>query len=159
MITLLFTLPSTEADTIRYANTDSAQVVCIGDRPLTDLDSVRLYHWLPNGTFHLEQSHSCRGREGQPDSFEVNPSQSMIVWTTAVDTSNNESCMSNAIIVPIITTAVEPNVLPTKRLLDVKIYDIHGRLLRGPPKVSGIYWARESFSDGSKRTRKLIVVK
>lgn len=131
-------------------------VECSGGGPTADLDSVRLYGWPLTGGFGPLQSHSARNREGQPDSFVVDPGPGTTYYATAIDTAGNESCPSNTVFLPGTVTGVNPGP-GDDPVVSVRAFDVHGRQV--VPHASGIYFEVIRRRSGAVAVKRRVILK
>ena len=154
--TLLFALPSLNATLV-----DTTLAECGNGDPLEDLSTARLYGWpADGGSIRLLDEHDVTGREGQPDSFAVSLNGNWHFWVTATDTLGQESCASAMIYIGTITGVDPPQPSSFDRpIAPPQTFDVRGRLVRGIPKSSGVYFRRDRYESGSVVTRRFIYLK
>jgi hypothetical protein len=159
-VTLLFTLPDTGQRVVADPSQgqDSVGVECSGGQAIHQLMSARLYYSpITGGGWRVVGEKSAVGREGQPDSFVVDPGPGGHYYVTATN-PRGESCPSSTVFVPgQVVTGVEPEP-PSPRPIRTRIFDVRGRPLTRPT-ASGIYFRRTYFSDGSVHTKKFVYLK
>lgn len=155
-----FTLPSTgqRAWTDPTQGADSIMVECSGGEMIRQLLTARLY-WNPNtgGGWRLAQEHSAQGREGQPDSFTVDPGTGGHVYVAATNPAG-ESCASPVVYLSgSITTGIPPDQADGDRVTSSRIYDVQGRATSGA--ASGVYFRRDRWASGRFTVKRVVVLK
>lgn len=164
LVTILFTLPESTA----FALSDSSDVLCDrAGRPLHDLYTARLYRSLvTGGGYRLLQEHDARGREGQPDSFVVDPGPGAhyyVIGTVLKPETETEvarileGCVSNVVYIPGTVTGVETQAAPDE-VVERRTFDIHGRLVR-EIRVSGIYFEKAFYRSGRVQVKRKVYLK
>lgn len=106
--------------------------------PTSDVAWVTLW-WqrVTGGPFEVHHLKSVLGREGQVDTFLVDPGPGAHFAVTVSDTAGNHCSFSNVVYIPGTVTGVA--TIPIESIT-VRHYDIQGRLVKGPPKAVGIYF-------------------
>lgn len=164
MVAIVFTLPSTGQN--RYMAWDeTAQesvlvVECSGSQAIHQLSTARLYFYpLTGGGWRLAQEHGVPGREGQADSFVVDPGPGGHYYLT-VTNPVAESCASPLVYVPgsIVTGVGSPDDADRSPITKTEIFDVRGRLCRSLVR-SGIYFRRTTYANGHTVTKRVVLLK
>jgi hypothetical protein len=131
-------------------------IECSGDRPIPP-GPLTAYLWgyrTSGGGWTMAESHAVS--PGAPDSFAIPyPGHFYVITANAA----GPSCASEVMELPppIITTV--PYVPPPDRVVAVRLYDVQGRLVRGKPRASGVYFRRTVWLSGRRDVARVVVVR
>lgn len=114
LIPLIYTVP--DHNQYRGVNADGDSVIlCDGGGIASDLYEAKLHRQsVIGGPYITEQTHNIRFKEGQLDTFWIDPGPGAHFCVSTLDIWNNESCWGNIVYVPGSVTAVETPLVGDK---------------------------------------------
>lgn len=133
-------------------------VECSGGQAIHQLSTARLYFYpVTGGGWRLDQEHGVSGREGQPDSFVVNPGPGGHYYLTAKNPIG-ESCASPLVYVPGSVATGVGDQASGSPVTKIETFDVRGRLCRSLVR-SGIYFRRTTYRDGHVIMKRIVLLK
>jgi len=164
LVTILFTLPTTQQARWTVFDPDLGDSVVVGDcesdgvQAIHQIIAARLYfNPVTGGGWRVIAQQGVAGLEGQTCEFTVDSGPGGHYYVTTTNPAG-ESCASNEIYIPgSVVTGIDPTTKPP-HVTSVRTFDIQGRPIRGPT-ASGIYFRRVTYSDGTHRTQRFVHLK
>ena len=127
---------------------------CVGGPALQELRTARLdFQPVTGGGFSLSQEHVAT-TPGAVDSFMAYESGHYYV---SVPNPVGESCASNIVYIQGSVTGI-PIGDPPDAVVSRRLFDVRGRLLRGPPRASGIYFERSVWRSGKIKVHRRVIL-
>lgn len=156
MVVLALTAPGLGQNVYKVQDPDTGDSVavadCSGGPPLVERLRVYLYFWPLGSTPSPIPVDSLQCDPGAAVSFTSRGAGTY--WVRAAN-SRGFSCESNQAVIPGSVSGVP--VEATDRIQARRLFDVRGRLVRGPP-ASGIYFERSVWRSGRVTVKRRVVL-
>lgn len=127
---------------------------CRGGGPVSVDSILVMVQPVTGGPHFLHHVHPA-ALPGSPDTVQLDPGPGCHVYVLAKN-QYGVSCASNSVYVPGTVTSVPTGGID--QLISSNVFDIRGRLVRGPP-ASGIYFRRDTYRSGRIVVRKVALLR